>query len=258
MIPETPEENLMRCCDTCSALASYEPIIVFGRDLCEGMPFLCPTCEASLEQREIEAARLRIRERRQEIWTETVPARYRETDPAFPGFNQALWEMVRHMSFHKSVALIGPSGRSKTRVFALLAKRAISQDYGVGWCPANRFQWAAQREFHDVDGPNAQQWMRKWLTVPVLFLDDLGKHKWTDTVESAFFNLLETRSGNNLPTHWSMNPDPADVVTQETLSSDAPSILARALDPTGAASARARFAPILSRLLDGTTLIPVP
>ena len=254
----TATEITTRACDTCGIVSNYEPILIFGRDFCQSLPFLCPACEKAMEQREVDAARLRIRDRRSAMWEETIPARYRETETTFPGFNVALWEMVKHLSLFKSVALIGPSGRCKTRVFALLAKKAIAQDYGVGWCPANSFQWAAQREFDKTDGDDARRWMRRWVNAPVLFLDDLGKHKWTDTVESAFFNLIETRLANNLPTHWSMNPDPSDVVTQATLSSDAPSILARALDPTGAASARARFAPILSRLLDATTLIPVP
>ena len=227
-------------------------------DLRAGMTFLCPDCAAAAEVVEHEAARQRARLRREAVWEKTVPERYRETTPTHPEFNTPLWAMVRDNSIQKSMALIGPSGRCKTRVFALLAKRAIAQDLTVGWCPANSFQWAAQREFSDTDGFKAREWMKSWLTAQILFLDDLGKHRWTDAVESAFFNLVETRLSKNLPTHWSMNPDPSDIITQATLATDAQGILSRGLDPTGAAGLRARFAPILSRLLDATTLIPVP
>ena len=247
-----------RECSTCGHAADYEPIPFEGMDLRAGIPFLCAACAEEEARKLREAMRLKVRQRREAAWEKTVPERYRETAISHEGFNGPLWGMVKDKSIFTSMALIGPSGRCKTRVFALLARRAISQDLSVGWCPANAFQWAAQREFSDSEGARAREWMRSWLTCNVLFLDDLGKHRWTDTVESAFFNLVETRLAQNLPTHWSMNPDPSDVITQATLATDAHSILSRALDPSGAASARARFAPILSRLLDATTLIPVP
>lgn len=247
-----------RACDTCGQIEAYEPIDLLGRDLRSCIPFLCHACGEELERKEQDEARERIRLRRISTWETVIPAKYRETDIAHSGFNARLWDMVKHLPLLQSLALIGPSGRCKTRVFALLARRAIAQDYVVGWCPANSFQWAAQREFDKEDGPEAKKWMKRWNTCQVLFLDDLGKHKWTDTVESAFFNLLETRLSQKLSTHWSMNPDPADIVTRQSLILDTPGILQRALDPLGQASARARFAPIVSRLTDETTLIPVP
>ena len=258
MTMTTTTDTHTRACTTCGQFAAYEPIAVFGNDLRASLPFYCPACVVAMEEAEKEQARQRIRERRQRNWETTIPAKYRETDTAHAGFNRVLWEAVAHWPLEKSLALIGPSGRCKTRVFALLARRAIAADWFVGWCPANAFQWAAQREFDKDDGPDARKWMSKWQTAKVLFLDDLGKHKWTDTVESAFFNLLEYRLSNKLPTHWSLNPDPADIVTSQGLVLDTPGILKRALDPTGAASARARFAPIVSRLTDETEIIAVP
>lgn len=255
---DTIEIQTTRACTACGQVTDYEPIMVNHIDIRAGMVFLCQGCADEMERVERAAARYRLKVRREAVWETTVPARYRETVPSHKDFNMPLWAMVRDQNIFESMALIGPSGRCKTRVFALLAKRAISQDVTVGWCPANSFQWAAQREFSDTEGQRAREWMKTWLTAQVLFLDDLGKHKWTDTVESAFFNLVETRLAQNLPTHWSMNPDPADIITQATLATDAQGILSRALDPSGAASARARFAPILSRLLDATRLIPVP
>lgn len=255
---ETSEITTTRPCTTCGQITEYEPIMVNRVDLRAKMKFLCPACVEADEKKEREAARYRVQKRREATWEKTVPVRYRETSTQHKEFNLPLWAMVRDNDIYESMALIGPSGRCKTRVFALLARRAIAHDVTVGWCPANSFQWASQREFSPVDGEKAREWMDTWLTAQVLFLDDLGKHKWTDTVESSFFNLVETRLGLKLPTHWSMNPDPADVISEATLGTDAHGILGRALDPTGAASARARFAPILSRLLDSTRLIPVP
>lgn len=248
----------VRACDGCGEMTDYEPIMFAGDDLRRAIKFLCAACGELLEEQEKEQARERIRAKRTAVWEETIPAKYRETDPKHAGFNGPLWDMLKCHPLAESVALIGPSGRCKTRVFALLARRAIAQDMAVGWCPANSFQWAAQREFDKEDGQDAKRCMKRWQTCEVLFLDDLGKHKWTDVVESAFFNLLEIRSGRKLPTNWSMNPDPSEVVSEAALNLDKAGIMKRALDPTGSASARARFAPIVSRLTDETLIIPVP
>jgi hypothetical protein len=245
-------------CDDCRAPAEYVPFIVNGNDLMGTVPHLCDKCAQERQERDEEEARQsRLFERRR-IWEKIVPEKYRETDTSSPEFNKPLWHYVRSQHVEKSMALIGPAGRCKTRVFALLAARAINLELSVGWCPANAFQWASQTKFDDEEGRDARAWLKKWRRCDVLFIDDLGKQKWTESVESEFFYLLEERSSENRPTHWSMNPDPSDIITDQSLAADPVGILARALDPSGAASKRARFAPIVSRLLDNTTLIAVP
>lgn len=245
-------------CHGCMDPTPYEEFIVAGSDLMSLCRHLCDKCQADEEERQEEAARKERLEQRRRIWEEVVPIKYRETDTARDDFNKPLWHCVRRLPVDKSMALIGPAGRCKTRVFALMAARAVNLELTIGWCPANSFQWAAQRQFDDAEGRDAREWLRRWKSAAVLFLDDLGKHRWSDAVESEFFGLIEHRISKNLPTHWSMNPDPSDPVTEETLANDAAGILSRALDPTGAAGKRARFAPIVSRLLDNTTLIAVP
>jgi DNA replication protein DnaC len=248
----------MRECDDCGQTSLYEPLICGRFDLFSNLPHLCDKCAQARREKEDRIALERHKKRRRAIWEDTIPIKYRETETKHPDFNIELWRMCRHLSVEKSMALIGPAGRCKTRVFALLAARAIDLEHSIGWCPANSFQWAAQAKFDDQDGKTAREWLKAWKKAGILFLDDLGKHKWSETVETEFFNLLEHRSSHNLPTHWSMNPDPSDTVDRHSLEEDPTSILARALDPSGIASKRPRFAPIVSRLLDNTTLIPVP
>jgi hypothetical protein len=253
-----------RPCDHCGQHAAYEPLTIDlggqpGPDLLANLPFTCDLCDDAAKQREEEAARAAIVARRQTTWEKVIPEKYRATDPRHDDFNAPVWQHLRGLDpARQSIGLIGPAGRCKTRMLALLAKRLIASDTFVGWTTANRFQWAAQREFDDREGPEARQLLRRWKEARVLFLDDLGKQRWTDTVEAAFFDLLETRAGANLVTHWSMNPCPTDSVGPAQLAAFRDDIIARALDSTGHASTRARFAPILSRLLDGTLLIPVP
>lgn len=247
-----------RACDTCGQVTDYEPVAFGPWDLASTLPHFCADCAAALEAAEAEQAAARLREKREAAWMNTVPKKYRDTDTRHADFPRKLWEGLRHFSLTKSVGLIGPSGNCKTRLLALLAKRAIAQDMYVGWCPATSFQWAAQNQWDDQQGGDAKKWLRRWQDCQVLFLDDLGKHRWTEAVESEFFALIDLRSSRGLPMSWSMNPLPADEAGLVDAIRENPSVvLARALDPTGAASARPRFAPIVSRLIDGTELIPV-
>lgn len=251
-----------RPCDICQTVAEYEPIIFQGangpQDLAASIPFTCSACTAASEESERKAARDSIRRRREETWQRVVPKKYRETDIDHADFRRPLWNQLRSLPLHESLGLIGPAGRCKTRLLALIAKRAIAADLSVSWCPANSFQWAASREFDKEDGHDARQYLKEWQRADITILDDLGKHRWTDCVESAFFGMIEHRASTGKTTHWSMNPEPADVPTLPTLlAEDAASVLARALDPDGKASARPRFAPIVSRLLDEQTIIPV-
>lgn len=247
-----------RACDTCGQVTDYEPVLVGAQDLRSGLPHFCQACATALEREEAERVAARIREKREAAWLSTVPKKYQDTRLAHPHFPRKLWEGLANWPLERSVGLIGPSGRCKTRVLALLARRAIASDQFVGWCPATSFQWAAQNQWDDGQGGDAKKWLRRWQDCAVLFLDDLGKHRWTEAVESEFFALIDLRSSRGLPMHWSMNPLPEDEEDLVALMKDKPAaVLGRALDPTGAASKRPRFAPIVSRLLDGTELIPV-
>jgi hypothetical protein len=256
--PITTEQ---RPCDDCRTPAVYEPLRLRddGPDLLARMRFLCDPCSEAMIAREEEEARKAVAARRQATWEKVIPEKYRSTDLRHPGFNAQVWNRLKTLDpARQPVGLIGPAGRCKSRMLALFAKRLIASDTFVAWTSSNRFQWAAQREFDDREGTEARQLLRRWSEARVLILDDLGKQRWTDTVEAAFFSLIEARSGANLVTHWSMNPSPLDAIGPAQLETYGPDIVARGLDSTGQASARARFAPILSRLLDGTLLIPVP
>lgn len=247
-----------RACDGCGQVTDYEPVTVGTRDLMAALPHYCEDCAAEMVREDIRKTAERAREKREAAWLSTVPKKYQDTKISHPDFPRKLWDGLAHWPLDKSVGLIGPSGRCKTRVLALLAKRAIAGDLFVGWCPATSFQWAAQNQWDDHQGGDARKWLRRWQDCAVLFLDDLGKHRWTEAVESEFFALIDLRSSRGLPMHWTMNPlpdDEADLV--ELIEAKPSAVLGRALDPTGAASKRPRFAPIVSRLMDETALFPV-
>jgi len=247
-----------RACDDCGQVTDYEPLDACGFDLLATLPHYCQRCTEGREEAEAEAAAQRLRAKRESAWVATVPKKYRETVVSHPNFPAAIWTGLKSLGIERSIGLIGPSGRGKTRLLALMAKRAIASDLFVGWCPATSFQWAAQNQWDDVNGADAKKWLRRWQDCNVLFLDDLGKHRWTEAVESEFFALIDLRSSRGFPIHWTMNPLPDDEpALAERLKLDPANVLGRALDPTGAASARPRFAPIVSRLMDETEILPV-
>lgn len=254
----TLTETRTRACDECGQVTDYEPMICGSFDLTAKLPHFCQACQDAHKAADDAAAIERQREKREAAWMATVPKKYRETNTAHPDFPRKMWDKLKECDLNRNIGLIGRSGRGKTRLLAMMAKRAIAKDMFVGWCPATSFQWAAQNQWDDHQGGDAKKWLRRWQECAVLFLDDLGKHRWTEAVESEFFALIDLRNSRGMPIHWTMNPLPDDEpALVERLQLDLPGVIARALDPTGAASARPRFAPIVSRLIDETETVPV-
>ena len=84
----------------------------------------------------------------------------------------------------------------------------------------------------------AREWLRRWKRAEVLILDDLGKQKWTDSVEQEFCDMLEHRTSNQLLTLWSANTHPEQMIKAKQLTRD-------------------RGAPIVGRLLDFSEIVLV-
>lgn len=254
--PTTPTTSIdpnLKPCDDCDTLAPYEAIELFGTDLGASLPHLCPDCEeARNKAAQEEADKLRIQAMR-ERWEATVPALYRETDIEHPDFPRDLWQRLRaYPTQSESVGLIGPPGRCKTRVLALLVKRAIHSGLSVGWLRSYQLEETAQKAKNYKTAEEARKLLAHWRTCRVLILDDLGKSPWTSTLETALFDIMEERYSRRSVTHWSLNPLPQDQGAKPTAA-----ILAAALDPTGTASKRPGFEPILERIYSDTLVLTV-
>lgn len=255
----TTEALTTKACDDCGHPAPYQPITVPGKagemiDLLAGMPHRCDECAVARRDQVAKAASAAAAAKMRERWEATIPREYRATDIEHPEFNRRVWLALRGHPFEtEPLGLVGPPGRCKTRMLALLAKKAIASNLSIGWL--NTFELVEnleQRSYHK-EREEASKVFRNWKTCRLLFLDDLGKTPWSARLESSLFDLLEYRHGRGLVTHWSLNPQPEDVDTDP----GDPAILTAALDPEGVASKRNRFAPILSRLCNRTTIVPV-
>lgn len=251
---ETVDAARPRRCDECPTIAPYHPLTCLGIDLTEKLPFLCPDCQAAADARETEEARLRLRRQIEQTWESTIDPEYRATDLQDPRFNSAAWARVRNLSFqNRGIGLVGPPARCKTRFLALFARKAIELGITVAWTNTFRIAEAAeQRTSYKSSGDEARASLRGWKSARLLFLDDLGKSRWTPLLEAALFDLLEARHAASKITHWSLNPQPEDAGQPITTE-----LLTRALDPDGIAARRATFAPILSRLMNDTLILPI-
>lgn len=169
------------------------------------------------EKRQHEAeARRREAARRVALstWEETVPKRYRETDENHPEFPKGLFKFAMNWIEGKEfdgeprrewIGLIGTAGKGKTRVMSRIMRLKIWDGQTVAWVNANQFQWCAQNQHDSDEGKKARAFLRKFRTVDFLAFDDLGKQRWTDTVESQFFDLIEARYSEVKDMAWTSN-----------------------------------------------------
>lgn len=224
----------MTTCQSCQAAFAYEPIFCFDRDLAAHLKKECPRClEKAERKRRNEMEEDRMQQMYQMLRT-TLPPDLRETDEGHPLFNRPLWAAVGrwHPSAeHRTLGMVGPAARGKTRVLALLARREISQGRRVVWTTAIRLKDAAHDRIsrdREISAP-ARELLRDCMSAPWLFLDDLGKNEWTSTFESVLFQILDHRLNHHLPTAWTSNLRPEDLLEYISPANGSP-IIGRLLD----------------------------
>lgn len=251
--PATTIDPGLKPCDECRTLAPYESIMLFEHDLAAVLPHLCKDCRRKAQERDNAAQEASRIAAMREKWEATVPSLYRDTDIEHPDFPRALWQKLRGVDTQsRSVGFIGAPGRCKTRMLALLAKRAIHWGSSVGWLRTYQLEETARQAKNFRTSEEARKQLAHWRTCGVLILDDLGKSPWSSALEATLFEIMESRYSRGSVTHWSLNPLPKDQGQPPTRQ-----ILADALDPTGRASSLPGFEPILERIYSNALVVPV-
>lgn len=171
-------------------------------------------------QQELEDAARAHRERNaSKIWEKIVPARYRQTDVNHVDFPKPVHQFAKSWMSGKVgnanslpwLGIIGVSGKGKTRVMSQIVKRQIWNGPSVQWVNATQFQWCAQNQHDPIDGKKAKEFLKSFRRCDFLAFDDLGKQRWTDTVESHFWDLIEHRYANCLGMMWTSNSSLEDL-----------------------------------------------
>ena len=207
---------------TCQCGAEFDARSVFigGKEVFSQK--LCPACidaknaDADAEQKQKAFAA------KTESWNRICPPLYQLTNPEHPAINQkalcAALQWQNNMD-GAGVCFIGPSGLCKTRIMLLLAKRLHFEGVGVFFISSTRLAWAFQNQFGaDQRNGEARDSIASAHKIPVLFLDDVGKEKFTETVERDFYDLIEQRTSHLRPTHWTANANGAQL--EAMMSSD--------------------------------------
>jgi DNA replication protein DnaC len=140
-------------------------------------------------------AATRLHELREQ-WKGICPPLYRDTDPM--RLPEVPLQTVLAWRYGSQGLLVhGDTGRGKTRaVFQLLRRLHFDEGRKIIRFGANDFGAECSKRFFDGDG---SAWIAGLVKADVLFLDDLGKDRFTDRVESALFGLVEGRMSNLRP-----------------------------------------------------------
>ena len=192
-------------CEACGIGYEYEAIILYDRE--HFRPRRCPKCrlaEAAKRRRERENERQR---RLEAAWNALCPPAYRDTDPSHPDLNRRLLDgLLRYQPRGRGIGLYGPTGRGKTRMMYLLLRKLHFAGYRVYACSARRLshsfalQWGDDRE-----ADHARHIVRECYSAEILFLDDVGKQRFTAAAEAEFYDLVETRTSHLRPILWTAN-----------------------------------------------------
>lgn len=180
-------------CKQCGKPFEFEPIA--------GLPFsLKPTtCNACDEQNRQGAAHEQQRAALA-YWRQICPDTYRDTDPNHqdmpPAAKQA--KILNWKFGPRGLVIHGPTRHGKTRCVWMLLKRIILEGRSVGAVTATQFaNYVAL--YGAISSEHLDDWRNAICNADVLFIDDLGKWKLTERVESELWHVIEERTSRKRP-----------------------------------------------------------
>jgi DNA replication protein DnaC len=168
-----------------------------GDGVGSGIGFRCKSCSESERTREREALDetlgLRVKQ-----FESMCPPLYRESDvKKLP--NLAAHKRVMAWTWEKGrgLMLYGKTGTGKTRAaWACVRFAFVDRAVPVVAYTATEFGHQVAGRFHDG---TAEEWIKGMEETGLLFIDDVGKFKLTDRVETELFHLIEHRTSHLRP-----------------------------------------------------------
>lgn len=172
---------------------------------------LCPKCAADREAEiEKEAIDRRVKHL-SECWQKICPPLYRDTD--ITRLPEPFIQLMDSWTYGpKGIGLVGPAGTMKTRAAFKILETNHFQGVSCDAVSCVRFAKLTQDQFADDyqvkrDARDALQRLNRF---QLILIDDLGKSKMTERVETELFSLLEERTSHLLPTIWTANTAEGD------------------------------------------------
>ena len=198
----TTEETTTRTCIRCNGKFEapvVKPVI--------GFTWIQKLCQPCRKQNDIEVEAYWAESERQkaeEAWFNICPPLYRDTDPARLTVGaETLDKILKWTPNPQGIGLTGTSGAGKTRAMFLLLHGLHLGGHKIVATTAKRFENWCHRMFDKDD--EARLSIKAARNAKILFIDDIGKEKYTERVESEFYDLIEHRTSNLLPILWTAN-----------------------------------------------------
>ena len=196
----------------CGAEYSYEPCYYPGTHHEIVKRSLCPDCMAQKQVEAASEAAARRAYERNEAWRIICPPLYQDNDLAkLPLHPEILTRVLNWKIGPKGIALAGPTGGGKTRAMYMLLERLHQEGRFVTAISAKQFERYVHQMFDKEN--DAREKVRRIRRAEILFIDDIGKEKYTERVESEFYDLIETRSANLRPIIWTANTNGPELLS---------------------------------------------
>lgn len=172
-------------------------------------------CDRLFRDAQKEKERIRLIELRTQTWGAICPPLYQNTDPKRLAINQKAphkFESAMAWGYGpKGLGLFGTSGGGKTRTVYLLLHREHLAGRSVVAITHTEFTGQANRLAFSNDKTEQLRWIRTLKTADVLFIDDLGKSRFTTADggakagEETLWDVCESRWQNLLPFLFTCN-----------------------------------------------------
>lgn len=154
-------------------------------------------CNACADKRIAERDEVQEKGRMQQ-WKELCPAAYRETEPHRLPSPTKLERVMKWKFGPKGLALIGATGRGKSRCAWKLMEREFLTGRSAA-CLDSKFSLEYSQKI-GISGVAAFEWLDEKMKADLLLLDDAMKVRLDNSgAELALFALIEDRMANNRP-----------------------------------------------------------
>jgi DNA replication protein DnaC len=212
--------NNQRTCSHCGDTYTHTPVMFGGIDMLAHCN-TCDDCSHKLEKEYEEKARI---EAAKERWRSAIPDEYRLTNPNHEDFPKGIFRIGEE--FLKTHAkpffgMVSESGKGKSRVSAMLAKKLIWAGEHVTWVNSAALQAAAQNQFDDERAGISKNSIDAWKRTRNLVLDDLGNLKASDAIVSTLYAIIEERTTMHRRTIWTSNETLEKMLQGDRLSHEA-------------------------------------
>ncbi len=195
---------IQRKCAKCETILEREPLMLFGR---EWFPFwICDDCEIRAQAEVARNHYVAAEQQQSSAWLRLCPPLYQDTD--LTRLPDELRTVIANWSYGpRGLGIFGTVGKGKTRACFKILERCHDSGFSCHALTATRFAMASADQYADDSArrSRAREALEKCSDVDLLFLDDLGKNKFTERVELDLFDVLEHRTSHLRPTLWTAN-----------------------------------------------------